>query len=225
MVDVSGFSRELCGGTHCETTGQIGPFRVVSERGISAGVRRVEAVTGRVALQRFATGDRILSRLETMLSVTREKTEEALQRTLARQRELEREVDRLKLKLATAGPGDDLAQEVRQVNGIQILAREVKGLDRAAMRSLADSLKVKIEPGIVVLGSTEGKRVSLLVSVTEGLGQRVDARSVVRELALIVGGGGGGHATMAEAGGRNPERLDEALAAAPGVVEQLLEES
>jgi len=223
VVDVSGFSRELCGGTHCDGTGQIGPFRMVAERGISAGVRRVEAVTGKVALQRFAAGDGILSRLETILSVPREEAEEALKRTLARQRELERELDRLKLKLAAAGPGQDLAQEVRQVDGVQVLAREVKGLDRTGIRSLADSLKEKIQPGIVVLGCAEDERVSLLVSVTEDLRDRLDARKVVRELASIVGGGGGGHATMAEAGGRKPERLAEALAATLGVVERMLE--
>jgi alanyl-tRNA synthetase len=222
VVDVPGFSRELCGGTHCHRTGQIGPFRILSERGVSAGVRRVEAVTGRVALQRFATGDGILARMEAMLSVPREKAEETLQRNLGRQRELEKEVERLKLKLAAAGTGQDLSQEVRKVDGVQVLAREVAGLDRSAMRNLADSLKAEIQPGIVVLGSTEGKRVSLLVSVTEDLRHRVDAREVVRELAGIVGGGGGGHATMAEAGGRDPERLGEALAASTDVVERLL---
>ncbi len=225
VVDVPGFSRELCGGTHCDGTGQIGPFRILSERGISAGVRRLEAVTGRVALQRFATGDGILARLEEILSVPREKAEETLQHNLARQRELQKEVERLKLKLAAAGPGQDLSQEVREVDGVQVLAREVGGLDRSAMRNLADSLKAKIQPGIVVLGSTEGKRVSLLVSVSEDLRHRVDARKVIRELASIVGGGGGGHATMAEAGGRDPERLSEALAATTGVVERLLEGS
>ncbi len=111
------------------------------------------------------------------------------------------------------------------MDGVQVLAREVGGLDRSAMRNLADSLKAKIQPGIVVLGSADGQRVSLLVSVSEDLRGRVDARKVVRELASIVGGGGGGHATMAEAGGRDPERLGEALAATTGVVERLLEGS
>ncbi len=222
VVDVAGFSKELCGGTHCDRTGQIGPLSILSEKGISAGVRRIEAVTGHAALERMKNGEQLLSRLEGILSVPRRDTAAAVERVLRREKDLQKEVDALKLKLATAGPGEDAAQEVKQVDGVQVLARQVSGLDRSAMRQLADSLKQKIQPGVVVLGSTEEGRVSLLVSVTDDLRDRLDAREVVKSLARIVGGGGGGHATMAEAGGRNPERLGEALEASSSAVGEAL---
>ena len=226
VVTVPGFSRELCGGTHCDRTGQIGVFKMLSEKGISAGVRRLEALTGRGALRRMRDSEGVLARLEAMVGSPREEALSAVARSLRHEKELEKELDRLRLKLAAAGPGDDIRGDVREVEGgVKVLARQVEDLDRPAMRTLADTLKQKIRPGIVVLGSEAAGKAALLVSVSDDLRERLDARHVIRELAAIVGGGGGGHATLAEAGGKDPSRIPEALGASAGVVERLLGES
>ena len=128
----------------------------------------------------------------------------------------------LRVQLLAAGPANAAAADVREVDGVRVLARQVQDLDRSAMRNLADSLKAKIRPGIVVLGTVASGKAAILVSVTDDLSKRVDAREVIRELAPIVGGGGGGHATLAEAGGKHPNRLGEALGASAGVVQRLL---
>ncbi|MGD8374528.1 MAG: alanine--tRNA ligase [Acidobacteriota bacterium] len=222
VVDVPGFSRELCGGTHCERTGQIGPFRILSEKGISAGVRRIEAITGMEAVRRFRDADRTLERVLEMLGSGREGAGEALERVLRREKQLEKEVERLRVRLAAAGPASAAAEDVQDVDGVRVLARQVEDLDRPGLRNLADSLKQKIAPGVVVLGTVAGEKVALLVAVSDELKERLDARVVIRELASIVGGGGGGHAAMAEAGGREPGRLAEALRSSLPVVRRLL---
>jgi alanyl-tRNA synthetase len=219
VVSVPGFSTELCGGLHCAATGDIGLFKIVSERGISAGVRRVEALTARGALARFRADEETLEALSEEMGVPREELLAAADRLHRRQKELLREVDRLRLKMesgSTAGETD----RVESVDGLKILSRRIEDLDRGQMRQLADSLRAKAD--VVVLGTRREDRVALLVAVSPEVAKRVPARRVIHRLARVCGGGGGGKDTLAEAGGRDPSKLDEALAMGSAVVREIL---
>jgi alanyl-tRNA synthetase len=219
VVSVPAFSSELCGGLHCAATGDIGLFKIISERGISAGVRRLEALTGLGALARFQADEAALTAMAGRLGVPREELADAGERLIKKQKELQRELERLRLKLAGGG-GEAAADDVVQVDGLRVLTRRIEDLDRNQMRQLADSLKAKAD--VVVLGTRREDRVALLVAVPPEAAGRVSARQVVDRLARVCGGGGGGKDTLAEAGGRDPERLDEALGMGIEVVRALL---
>jgi len=210
VIRVGDFSVELCGGTHTARTGEIGPFRLVSEKGISSGVRRVEALTGEGALRRMQEEGELLRRVEQTVGVPRPELVEGIEKRLAHGRGLQKEIESLRMKLAQGEVGG-LVEERAEANGAEIVGRRVDGISQAEMRSLADSLKQKIRSGVVILGRAENEKVSLLVSVTGDLASRLHAGNLVRRLAEMVGGGGGGRADMAEAGGRKPELLDEAI--------------
>ena len=220
VVSVPGFSSELCGGLHCGATGDIGLFKIIGERGIAAGVRRLEAVTGRGALQRFQDDEDRLAAAALGLGVPREELAAGAERLQRRVRELQQEIERLRMKLAGGGAAGAGAAEIRQVDGLSVLTRRVEDLDRTQMRQLADNLKSRAD--VVVLGMAAGDRVSLLVAVRETAAGRVPARAVADRLARLVDGRGGGKDTLAEAGGRDPARLDEALRQGSGVVRQIL---
>jgi alanyl-tRNA synthetase len=225
VVTVPGCSQELCGGTHCEGTGDIGQLVVLTERGIAAGVRRIEALTGLAALERARGNETVLRGLESALNRKREEIGGSLAALQQEVRTLKRELDRLRLKIAQreiegAAPGD--RPSYQEVEGVRLIVRAVEGLDRPAMRTLADNLKREIGSGVVVLGSGDSGKVALLVAVTEDLARRVDARAIIKEVAALVGGGGGGKPTLAEAGGREPERLQEALDSSSGALSRHL---
>jgi alanyl-tRNA synthetase len=214
VVAVPGYSKELCGGTHCHGTGEIGQVFIVSERGIAAGVRRIEALTGTAAWHRARSNEGVLRQVESALNRKREEVTEGLADLQLEMKGLRKEMDRLRLKLAKAevgggrteaGPGHE------EVEGVRLMVRSVEDLDRSGMRTLADNLKREIGSGVVVLGSVDSGKVALLVAVTEDLAARVDARAIIKEISAVVGGGGGGRPTLAEAGGRDPGRLEEAL--------------
>ncbi len=221
VVTVPEFSSELCGGLHCSATGDIGVFKIVAERGISAGVRRLEALTGLGALDRFRADEQVLASVAERLGAPREELVDASERLVRRQKDLQREVERLRLKLAGGGGAAD-SGDVVQVDGLKVLTRRIEDLDRNQMRQLADSLKAQAD--VVVLGTRREDRVALLVAVRNETASRVSARKVVDRLARICGGGGGGKDTLAEAGGRDPSRLDEALGQGSEVVRALLAE-
>ena len=226
VVTVPGYSKELCGGTHCEGTGDIGSLRIVSEKGIAAGVRRIEALTGMGAVRRSREDSRLLSSVEEVLRTPRDGVHEAIVNTLALQKSRTREIEKLKLKLArlevASGGGGAPREPVERIDGVAIVARSVEGLDRPAMRTLADNMKREAGTSVVILASeTEGK-VSLLASISDDLEGRLDARNIIKELAAIVGGGGGGNPTLAEAGGRAPEKIPEMLSRAREIVSRLL---
>ncbi|MFQ5669829.1 MAG: alanine--tRNA ligase [Acidobacteriota bacterium] len=221
VVAVKEFSKELCGGLHCSATGDIGMFKIIAEKGISAGVRRLEAVTGFGALERFRSDESTLAILADHLGTPRENVLESARRLLQRQKELQKEVGRLRLKMASAaGNAAALGGEMVQVDDLKVLARRVEDLDRGQMRHLADQLKQQAD--VVVLGTCQGDRVSVLVAVREASAHRVPARRVADRLAKIFGGGGGGKDTLAEAGGRDVQKLDEALQQGGQVVRELL---
>ena len=220
VVEIPEFSQELCGGTHVRATGDIGPFLIVSEGSVAAGVRRIEAVTGDAAIERMLTQQRLLERSGRSLRATWMDVPEQIDALQERIRGLERETERLRGQLAAARAGDLLDRAV-EVNGRRVLAvrADVDGKD--ALRQMGDRLRDRMGSGVVVLGAVIEGRASLLAMVTPDLvAQGVKAGDIVRETAAIVDGRGGGRPELAEAGGKDAEKLDAALAAVAGIVER-----
>jgi len=216
------FSVELCGGTHVERTGDIGVFRVVSEGGVAAGVRRIEAVTGVGALQDIARAD---SALAEICEVVKGSPATAADKVLSLRkelRELEKQVTQLKQKLAT-GAGADLTADAQDVGGIKVLATVVDGADASTLRQTLDHCKNKLGSGVVLLAAVDGDKISLVAGVTADLTNRVKAGDLMREFAGRVGGKGGGRPDMAQGGGVDVAALKPALSDLPSwVASQLI---
>ncbi len=223
VVDVPGFSLELCGGTHCRATGDIGLFAIVSEGGVAAGVRRVEAVTGEGAVALLQTERRQLQAVSTELHVTPAEAAEAVGKLQGEIKRLQKALHEARMKAAlgaAAGPG--AGQATHLVGDAKVVTRRVDGVDRSALRELVDQIKADVGSGVVVLAAEAEGKVTFVVGVTADLTKRVKAGDLVKRLGPIVGGGGGGRPDFAEAGGRQPEQIDALLAAAPGAVGDLL---
>ena len=217
------FSKELCGGTHVRATGDIGLFKITSDESIASGVRRIRAITGVDAYERFRESEVVVDELSNGLRTTRGDITVAVAKLQDELKKARREVDELKLKIATGAVGASMnGDEARDVEGIHVLAREASGLDASAMRQLSDTLLARIKSGVVVLGRSSDGKVSLIVRTSSDLTGKVPAGQVIKELAPIVGGRGGGKADMAEGGGSQPEKLAEALEQSYGVIERLL---
>jgi alanyl-tRNA synthetase len=217
VVSLTDFSKELCGGTHTGRTGNIGLCKIVSESSVSSGVRRIEALTGETAL---AYVQRTAALLEDTARLIKEKPEavsQRVQKMMAEMKNLEKEVVQLKTRLASEATAAS-PEAVRSINGTKVLVRRVAVDSPAALRDLADRFKEKIRSGIVVLGSTAGSKAILIVAVTKDLLDHYHAGNIVKDVAEVVGGSGGGRADMAQAGGNQPEKLDQALAKAYEVV-------
>ena len=223
VVSIPEFSVELCGGTHVRATGDIGAFIVVEESGVAAGVRRIEALTGLGAVSRIQEQRASLEGVVQALNTTPPHAADMVQRLQADAKRLAREVDQLKMKLALSGSGRQAeADAPLVVSGIKVATQRADGLEKTALRGLSDSLRDRLGSGVVVLASeTEGK-VTVVVSVTKDLTSRVQAGRIVRELAPIVGGGGGGRPDFAEAGGKDPSKIQDLLKAVPDVLQKLL---
>ena len=220
------FSKELCGGTHVRATGDIGLFKITSDESIASGVRRIRAITGVDAYERFRESEVLVDELTSGLRTSRSDLATTVTRLQDELKKARREADDLRMKIASGAIGASAnGDESREVAGIKVIAREASGLDAAAMRQLSDTLLARIKSGVVVLGrSTDGK-VSLIVRTSADLTKRVPAGQVIKELAPIVGGRGGGKPDMAEGGGSQPEKLSAALEQSYSVVEQLLNQS
>jgi alanyl-tRNA synthetase len=217
------FSKELCGGTHVRATGDIGLFKITSDESIASGVRRIRAITGMDAYERFREAEVLVDGLSSGLRTSRNDLSGTVARLQEELKKARREADDLRLKLAS-GPGTASANgdESREVAGIKVLAREASGLDAAAMRQLSDTLLARIKSGVVVLGRSSDGKVSLIVRTSADLTGKVPAGQIIKELAPIIGGKGGGKADMAEGGGNQPENLAAALEKSYEVVEKLL---
>ena len=221
VVSVAGFSMELCGGTHCRATGDIGSMIVVQEGGIAAGVRRIEAVTGAGALTHVQTQRATLHGVLQRLNAPADQAAEGIERLLADVKRLTKEVAQVRMKAALGTGGAD-SDDIVAIGPIKMLTRTVADLDKGALRDLADSLKGKLGSGVVILGAVADDKVQFVISVTPDLTGRIHAGKLVKQLAPIVGGGGGGRPDFAEAGGKLPGKLDELLAASRAAVEQML---
>jgi alanyl-tRNA synthetase len=216
VVSVPGFSTELCGGTHVNATGDIGVFKIVSDASIASGTRRIEAVTGKNAYERFALSESLLAEAASRLNTAPRSLPVEVERLQSQLRDQQKEIERLKLKLAQgAGAAED---QVTEVNGLKVLVRKVEGLGKDARRQLADSLARKVAPGVVVLGDVDNGKASILVMVSADATKKVQAGKVIKELP---GARGGGKPDLAE-GGVETDMLDEALKAAPQVIERML---
>jgi len=224
VVSVPGFSLELCGGTHVTATGDIGLFAIVAESGVAAGVRRIEALTGLGALEWAQRQRAALDRLVGALHVNSDQAVEAVEKLQTDVKRLGREVSQLKSKLALAGGSESAGYGVVDVDGIKLARAQTSGLDKDALRSLADSMKAAIKSGVVLVTSSglDGK-VSLIVSVTPDLTKRLSAGTLVKELAPIVGGGGGGRPDFAEAGGKDATKIALLHERTPKVLATLLQ--
>jgi len=217
------FSKELCGGTHVRATGDIGLFKITSDESIASGVRRIRAITGMDAYERFREAEVLVDGLSSGLRTSRNDLQGTVSRLQDELKKARREADDLRLKLATGASGVSAnGDESREVAGIKVLAREASGLDAAAMRQLSDTLLARIKSGVVVLGRSSDGKVSLIVRTSADLTGKVPAGQVIKELAPIIGGRGGGKADMAEGGGNQPENLSAALQKSYEVVERLL---
>ncbi len=210
VVSVPEFSKELCGGTHVRRTGQIGLLKIVYEGSISAGVRRIEAVTGEGALERFQEVTGALHRLAEITRASEPELVEQVGKLIEQRRALEKTLDQLKGKLAQS-QASDLESQARDMKGARVLAARVEGLDRQQMRALADSLRNKWRTAVVVLASSEDGNVAIVAAVTKDLTAKVHAGKLAGAVAQAVGGKGGGRPDMAEAGGKNPAALPAAL--------------
>jgi alanyl-tRNA synthetase len=216
VVSVPGFSTELCGGTHVTATGDIGVFKILSDTSVASGTRRIEAVTGQGAYERFQQSESLLAEAAARLHTSATKLPQEVERLQAVIREHQREIERLKLKVAQGGSATD--DQVEEIEGLRLLVRLVEGLGKEGRRQLGDSLARKVAPGIVVLGDKEEGKASLLVMVSADAVGRIEAGRVVRELP---GARGGGKPDLAE-GGVAPDQLTTTLAAVPEVVRRLL---
>ena len=219
VVSVDGFSKELCGGTHVSRTGDIGLFKIVSESGIAAGVRRIEAITGRGALLRFREDEALLSQLEGLSKGTRPELVGSVRKYQTSIRSLEKELQDMRYRVAQDRVGQ-LLHAARRVNDVRVLTSVVDRLDKASLRNLADELKSRIGRGVVVLATSDPDRVSLVAAITSNLTPGLHAGKMVKEIASLVGGGGGGRPDMAEAGGKDPSKLPLALEAVASYVEK-----
>ncbi|MDP1909931.1 MAG: alanine--tRNA ligase-related protein, partial [Hyphomicrobium sp.] len=212
------FSTELCGGTHVSRTGDIGLFKIVSESGVAAGVRRVEAITGENALSYLRDTEAKLKQAGDLVRGGRDDLADKIQQVLDRGKQLEKELATLKAKLASSA-GGDLASQARDIKGVKVIAAQVEGVDGNELRTLMDQLKDKLKSGIVLLGSANAGKVSLIAGVTTDLIGKVKAGELVSFAAQQVGGKGGGKPEMAQAGGTQPDKLPEAIESAFGWLE------
>jgi alanyl-tRNA synthetase len=217
MVSLNDFSKELCGGTHTGATGDIGLFKIIEESSVASGVRRIEALTGGAALAHIQDTAKLLDDTARLLKERPDIVPQRVEKMLAHQKSLEKEVDLLKVKIASTSV-DDIEADVKSIDGVKVLAKKVAVDHPAALRDLADRFKDKIKSGIVVLGSTAESKALLIVIVTKDLTDRFHAGRIVKQVAAVVGGGGGGRPDMAQAGGTKPEKLDEALEKAYEVI-------
>ncbi len=221
VVAVPGFSKELCGGTHVVRTGDIGICKVVSEGSISAGVRRIEAITGEGALERFQKTAGTLERISDTLHTGPDELVDHVAKLLDHQKTLEKQLDQMKMKIAQAQAGK-VEQEAREIKGVKVLVARLEGMDRPQLRALVDSLRNKWKSAVVLLASTGEGGISIIAAVTKDLTAKVHAGKIAGSVAQAVGGKGGGRPDMAEAGGKDVGALADALAGVYAKVEAML---
>jgi len=217
VLSMGDFSIELCGGTHVSRTGDIGLIKIISETGTAAGVRRIEAVTGRGALDWIATQEERLERVAEVVKSSRDDVADKVQQLFDRSRKLEKELEQLKAKLASS-QGSDLVSQAEEINGIKVLAANLEGADPKGLRDIVDQLKNKLGTAAVIVATVQGEKISLVAGVTKDATDRIKAGDLLKSVAEQVGGKGGGRPDMAQGGGSQPEKLQAALESVTGWV-------
>jgi len=223
VVSMGDFTKELCGGTHADFTGDIGLLKIIGESSVASGVRRIEALTGQAALERSDANDKIVKEIGDILKVGPDLIVDRVEKNTKQLKKLARENETLKAAAASGGPAGGtgaIKDDIRSVNGISALVKKVPIDNAATLRDLADTFRDKIGSGIVVLGSVADSRALLIVAVTKDLSSRFHAGKIIKEMAAIVDGRGGGRPDMAQAGGSNPAKLDDALQAAYEIIKK-----
>jgi alanyl-tRNA synthetase len=219
VVNMGDFSVELCGGTHVANTGAITLFKIISESGVAAGVRRIEALTGAHVLKYYSDLEKEQKEIAAALKANPADILEKIAHLQAEVKALQSENESLKSKMAQSSLGDVMDQ-VKEIKGVKVLAAALKDVDMNGLRDLGDQLKAKLGEGVVVLASDNGGKVNLMATATDGaMKAGAHAGNLIKAVAAIVGGGGGGRPNMAQAGGKNPEKIGEAIAAVYGAVE------
>ncbi len=221
VVSIVGFSVELCAGTHCEATGDIGSLLIVQETGIAAGIRRIEALTGTEVVRYFQTRRTIFDRLIKTLNVKEDQVYDTVHNLQSSMKRLTREISNLKLKAATDQSDSDF-RKVVNVKGVSIVTQQVVDFEKPELRELADSLKSTVPSGVILLATANDNKVALIVSITKNLAGRLHAGQIAKEIAPIVGGTGGGRFDFAEAGGKEPQKITELLKRSQEVVTRML---
>ena len=219
VVSIGDFSVELCGGTHVANTSSIALFKIVSEAGVAAGVRRIEALTGNNVLAYYKEMEEKMAEAAKSLKTTPAEMLEKIAHLQKEVKDLQSENESLKSKMAQNSLGDVMSK-ITEVKGVKVLATAVDGVDMNGLRDLGDQLKEKLGEGVVVLASAKDGKVSLLAMATDGAMKKgAHAGNLIKAAAAIVGGGGGGRPNMAQAGGKNPDAIPEAIAKIPELVE------
>jgi alanyl-tRNA synthetase len=222
VVSVPGFSVELCGGTHVRATGDIGLFAIVSESGVAAGTRRIEAITGLESMKTFQADRDLVASLAQSLNARPEDLAARIAALQDETKRLARELQQSKMRAAMGGAGTGQPDDAIDVAGVKLVAREVSGLDKDGLRALVDQYRDRIKSGVVVLAAPGDGKVTVVVGVTPDLTKKLPAGQIVKAIAPIVGGGGGGRPDFAEAGGKDLAKIGEMLAATRGLVERML---
>jgi alanyl-tRNA synthetase len=210
VVRIADYSMELCGGTHTKRTGDIGLFKIVSEGGIAAGVRRIEALTGRYAFNYLNNRNDEILIISKSLGVNPGDILKRIDRLKEENKILSRDIESLERRLMNIN-AEELISSVRDINGIKVISSKVNIDDSKKLRNFADILIDRIKRGIVLLGSVKDNRVSLVISVSKDLIERYHAGNIMKEISAVVGGKGGGKANMGEGGGKDPQKLEKAL--------------
>jgi alanyl-tRNA synthetase len=214
------FSLELCGGTHVERTGDIGAFVITSESGVAAGVRRVEALTGSLASEWLAGTGRTLAAVSSLVRANRDQVTDKVQGLVDKNKQLEREIDALKAKIA-ASQGNDLVSKTQELHGVKVLISKLDGVDPKSLRDAMDQLRNQLGSGIVMLAVAEGAKASIVAGVTKDLTAKIKAGDLVKHTAAEMSGKGGGRPDMAQGGGQ-ADMLDSALTSAHSWLEEKL---
>ena len=222
VLKMGDFSTELCGGTHAQRTGDIGLIKIVSEAGTASGVRRIEAVTGERALDYIDMGESRLHEISALVKANSENVAEKTAQLVQRSRQLEKELDTLKSKLASSA-GSDLASTAQDVSGIKVLAAILEGADTKTLRDTVDQLKNKLGTAAVILASVEDEKITLIAGISKDITDKIRAGDLVGHVAAQVGGKGGGRPDMAQGGGNQPENLNTALNSVTNWVNSKLE--
>ncbi|MBS5140162.1 MAG: alanine--tRNA ligase [Clostridium sp.] len=222
VVDMGGYSIELCGGAHLKNTAQVGSFKILSENGVAAGVRRIEAVTGKEALKHYQAQEDEIKEICRLVKSTPDKLLARLEQLLAEQKETAKELEKLKAKMA-GGAADEMLNSKVEIGGVAMLAAEVKDMDGNALRTMGDQLKQKLGSGVVVLASGKDGKVNLMAMATDDVVKKgVHAGNIIKAAAAVCGGGGGGRPNMAQAGGKDASKIADALEKAKAVVAEQL---
>jgi alanyl-tRNA synthetase len=220
VVEMGGFSKELCGGTHVAASGQIGFIKVTGETGVAAGVRRIEAVTGANAYDYVAGLERKLKEVAGLVKCRPDETPDRVQKMIEKTKELERSVKKLQGDAMRGGAESGTTE--RDVRGVKVLVRNCGDADPASLRELVDEMKAKAGSCVAVAGAAKDGKAALAVGVTKDLEKKLNAGLIIKEAAAIVGGKGGGRPDMAQAGGPNAEELPKALDAVFSIVEKMV---